>query len=76
MHHPNGEARDVWLIFDIAFGVLGGMSSDAEDDLFLSPMRRSEHIVEIFTLCSFAHYVCSRLLQGFFYTKTKWVRWL
>ena len=44
--------------------MMEGMSSDAEDGLFSSD-EESEHNVENFVLCSFAHHACSPLLQGF-----------
>ena len=42
-------------------GMMQGMSSDAEDDLFSSD-EEGEHNVENFMLCSLAHHACSPLL--------------
>ena len=47
-----------------AFGMMEGMSSDAEDDLSSSD-EDGEHNAENFMPCSFANYTCRPLLQGF-----------
>ena len=36
---------------------------------FSLPMRKGEHNVENFMVCSFAHHACSPLLQGFLHEK-------
>ena len=51
-----------WL-FASAFGLLEGMSTDAEDDR--SSSEEGEHNVENSMPCSFAHHVRRPLLQGF-----------
>ena len=51
-------------LLTVASGLMEGMSSDNENDLF-SPDEFGEHTVENFLLCSFAHHACSPLLQGF-----------
>ena len=54
----------VSALFAVAFGLMEGMSWGAENDLPSSD-EEGEHNVENFMLCSFAHHVCSPLLQSF-----------
>ena len=61
----------VHIFKDVKFGgtpPTEGISSDVENDLLFSE-EESEHIVENFMLCSFAHLACSPLVQGFQHTE-------
>ena len=46
-----------------ALGMMGGMSSDDEDDLFFAD-EEGEHNVENIMLCSFVHHARSPRMQG------------
>ena len=59
----NGEL-EVLALFTVAFGLIGGMSSDDEKDIFSSD-EEGEHNVENFLMFSLAHPSCSPLMQGF-----------
>ena len=59
----NGEL-EVLALFTVALGLIGGMSSDDEKDIFSSD-EEGEHNVENLLVFSFAHPACSPLMQGF-----------
>ena len=77
MHHlqrVTGEARGVLAHFAVAFSMMEGMSTDAEDGRFSSE-EEGEHKVENFMLCSLAHLACSLLWQGFLHEEEGAERW-